>query len=206
MKTLALSLAVLALSAPPACSRAPAEHALFDALQPYCGKAFGGQVLGDDTARDLYGGVPLVLHLRSCDGDTMAMPLHLGEVHGFSLRLTRNGDGLQLYHSVRRSDGSAMPLDGYGGESGGGEGSTASRAVFSPGPQSLEIDTRQGGASFAGDTHILEWRAGEETLIYGFDADPDDPAGEPDRIYELRMAFDLSTPITPPPPPWGETE
>lgn len=204
MKPLVLSLTALALSTLPACSRAPEEHALFDALQPYCGKAFGGQVLADDTARDLYGGVPLVLHLRTCDGDTMSMPLHLGQVHGFSLRLTRTDDGLALYHRVRRRDGSAMPLDGYGGES--GEGSTASRAVFPPGPQSLEIDIRQGGASFAGDTHILEWRAGEETLIYGFDTDPDDPAGEPDRIYELRMAFDLSTPITPPPPPWGETE
>jgi|GEM_PF-4470874 len=204
MKPLAFSLAALTLSSLPACSRTAEEHALFDALQPYCGKAFGGQVLGDETARGIYGGVPLVLDLRACEGDAMTMPLHLGEVHGFSLRLTRTADGLDLYHRVRRSDGSAMPLDGYGGES--SDASISSRAVFPPGPQSLEIDTRQGGATFAGDTHILEWRPDEETLIYGFDADPGDPAGDPERIYELRIAFDLSTPITPPPPPWGEAE
>ena len=182
-----------------ACSGPPEEHALFEALEPYCGQAFGGQVTRDEAAMDALSGEPLVLHLRECTGNTLSMPLHIGNARGLILVLTRTRDGLELRHRVLRPDGSPARTDGYGGSS--GETSTPLRAIFPPDGPAPEIETPSvaGLVTGAGRTHQLEWQASDTILVYGFG-----PGGIGADAGTLRIAFDLSTPVSPPPPPWGE--
>lgn len=183
-------LAVLALAA---CSPQPeAELDLFAALQALCGEAYEGQVVSEDPADADWASQTLTIHVRECTGDSVRIPLHVGQDRSRTWVVTRLEDGrLRLKHDHRHEDGSEDVLTQYGGETQAPV--TGLSAAFPADAESRDLFEREGIAVSASNVWTLRLDPDAQTLTYALN--------RPDRHFEAR--FDLSEPVDPPPPPWG---
>ncbi|WP_421785533.1 hypothetical protein [Hyphobacterium sp.] len=161
---------------------------LFDSLQAYCGQAFEGRVTSEDPRDADWASQTLVMHVRECSDDEIRIPLHVGEDRSRTWVLSRTGDGFRLKHDHRHEDGSADVLTQYGGDS---STVTATRIEFPADAFSRELFVREGIEASAQNVWLMQIDG--DTFTYGLD--------RPDRTF--RAEFDLSEPVTPPPPPWG---
>jgi hypothetical protein len=166
---------------------APEQEAFWARLQAHCGNAYRGEI-SDVTPyyRDGVAG-DAVMHFMECAEDRIHIPFHLGENRSRNWILTRVGDTIRLKHDHRHEDGTEEKISQYGGDA--------------PVPG---LPTRQ---IFPADDHtarILPHRADnfwffdfidEETIQYG--------VHWPKFGHSVRFSFDLSTPVDPPPRPWG---
>jgi hypothetical protein len=167
--------------------RAPEQDAFWAALQAHCGNAYRGRV-SDATphySSSLSGDA--VMHVMECSEDRIHIPFHLGENRSRNWILTRADGTIRLKHDHRHEDGTEDRISQYGGDA--------------PLPG---LATRQ---IFLADAHtasILPDRAdnfwffdfvNDSTLQYG--------VHWPRMGHSVRFEFDLSTPIDPPPRPWG---
>jgi hypothetical protein len=163
------------------------QAAFWAALQAHCGNAYRGRV-SDATA--YYASATAgdaVMHFMDCADDRIHIPFHLGENRSRNWILTRVGGTIRLKHDHRNPDGTEEEISQYGGDA--------------PVPG---LPTRQ---IFPADDHtarILPDRADNfwffdfvdgETLHYG--------VHWPKHGHSVRFEFDLSTPVEPPPRPWG---
>ena len=117
MKTLALSLAFLALLPGSAAASTGADaisgaeaDGFFANLAALCGKAYEGRLVSDDAADAEMKGQRLVMHVRDCSADTIRIPFHVGEDRSRTWVVTRTDAGLRLKHDHRHPDGSEETL------------------------------------------------------------------------------------------------
>lgn len=168
----------------PASGIAPVD-AFWTALRGLCGKAFAGKLVESVPPDASFAGKALVMHVRECSDTTIRIPFHVGDNRSRTWVLTRTGNGLRLKHDHRHEDGSEDAVTQYGGDT-ADEGSA----------------TKQ---EFPADAFTGKLLPISATNIWTVEV-------EPGRMYayalrregrRFRVEFDLTTPITPPPAPWG---
>jgi hypothetical protein len=170
-------------------SGAPAaeQDQFWHQLTQYCGRAFGG-TLSDATAYYRPGlvGRTLIAHFVSCEPDRMHIALHVDDDRSRNWILTRSGSTLRLKHEHRHEDGSEDAVSQYGGDA--PVPGLAHRQIFPADTHTAAILPER-----ADNFWFLELHA--DTLFYG--------VHWPRAGHSVRLAFDLSTMVAPPPAPWG---
>ncbi len=164
------------------------QEAFWARFEAHCGRAYPGTV-SDVTPHyeDGVVGAEMVMHLMRCEEDRIHIPFHIDDNRSRNWILTRVDGTIRLKHDHRNPDGTEEEISQYGGDA--------------PRPG---LPTRQ---IFPADEHtasILPDRADnfwffdfidDETLQYG--------VHWPRFGHSIRVEFDLSDPIDPPPAPWG---
>jgi hypothetical protein len=180
-----------ATSSPSTGEGVPARHFLAK-LTPYCGRAFPGRVVEDQPASDdPVWNQPAVLFLR-CERDGNILSLSLGEDRSRVWLLGSTPAGLRLSHMHSHPDGNPEDLNAYGGLA-RDPAPTATRVEFPADEPTRKLFAEHGLRASRDNVWALEL-ADENTLVYELKR----------RGRTFRMAFDLSRPQTPPPPPWAE--
>jgi hypothetical protein len=166
------------------------QSRFFAALQSLCGQAFEGRLVSTDAADREMAAQRLVMHVRTCAGDRIRIPFHVGADRSRTWVVTRTSTGLRLKHDHRHEDGSEDVLTQYGGD------------TVSPGSaarQEFPVD------GFSRDLFTRQNRSVSNTNVWAMEVHPGRMFA-----YELRRAgrhfrveFDLGRPVAAPPPPWG---
>ena len=176
-----------------ACATTPAaspQDAFFQRVSALCGKAFEGRVASPPVDADAaFQGKRLVMHVRECSADEIRIPFHVGEDRSRTWVITRTASGLRLKHDHRHEDGSEDALTQYGGDT-VAEG-TAERQEFPADQFSKDMFVRQDRAVSVPNVWAMEVHG--RSFAYEL--------RRPGRFF--RVDFDLTTAVTPPPPPWG---
>lgn len=187
------ALALAAALTAPAAAHYDEADALFGKITALCGKAFAGRVVSDDPRDKDMAGAALVMHVRSCDGDKIAIPFHVGQDRSRTWRITRTAEGLRLKHDHRHEDGKPDAVTMYGGDS---------RAPGTPARQDFPADAETKALFRANklDAAIAN--------VWSLEVEPGKLF-----VYELnrenrhfRVEFDLTTPVPAPPPAWGDAD
>jgi hypothetical protein len=172
---------------------APAD-AFMSSLARLCGQAFAGRITANEprTDRDPFEGKALVMHVRECRQDEIRVPFHVGEDRSRTWVITRTTSGLRLKHDHRHEDGTPDELTMYGGDT--RDAGTATRQEFPANAESIALFERGGLHASTANTWALELESGAR-YVYQL--------ARPGRLF--RVEFDLTRPVTPPPPPWGSS-
>jgi hypothetical protein len=173
------------------CRTARPSDPLWSALLPLCGKAFEGRVVeGTEPSDDAFRGERLVMHVRECSGGEIRIPFHAGENRSRTWVLTRTADGVRLKHDHRHEDGSEDRVTRYGGDT---------RTIRDP----LALD-------FHADDYTAQLIPTAAANIWTVAVDPGNTFTYALRREaqgrRFRVEFDLTKPVTPPPPPWGAND
>lgn len=192
MKTIALAAAALLLAG---CTTAiapnTAQDRFFQRLTALCGQAFEGRIASPPVEADAsFAGKRLVMHVRECSDDEIRIPFHVGEDRSRTWVVTRTASGLRLKHDHRHDDGSEDVLTQYGGDTVGP--GTANRQEFPVDQFSKDLFNREGAAVSTTNVWAMEVVPGQ---IFAYEL------RRPNRFF--RVDFDLTSPVAPPPPPWG---
>jgi hypothetical protein len=166
---------------------APASphDAYWESLSQLCGQAFGG-ALTEDRGGSGLDGRP-VMHVRVCEDDQIQIPFHVGENRSRTWLLTRTDAGIRLKHDHREQDGSESEVTQYGGE-------TTSRGSALRQDFPADAYTAEAFPWAGSNIWTMEIVPGERfTYLLRRHAD--------DRVF--RVDFDLTSPVEPPPTPWG---
>ncbi|HEY5804466.1 MAG TPA: hypothetical protein VIT90_12300 [Lysobacter sp.] len=176
----------------PAGNRGQPADAFFANLQALCGKAFAGRIVIDEppTPGDPYAGKALIMHVRQCEHDRIAIPFHVGDDHSRTLLLTRTSSGLTLDHDRRKRDGSLELLSMYGGST--VDRGSATRQVFPADAQSKALFARNQRNDSISNVWTLEIKPGRMAAYERARAG-----------RRFRIEFDLTRPVPAPPAPWG---
>ena len=166
------------------------QSSFFAALHGLCGRAFEGRVVSNDAADREMAAQRLVMHVRSCDGDTIRIPFHVGDDRSRTWVVTRSATGLRLKHDHRHEDGSEDALTQYGGDT--VSAGTATRQEFPADQFSRDLFVRQNRAVSAANVWAMEVQPGH-TFAYELRREG----------RHFRVEFDLSRPVAAPPRPWG---
>jgi hypothetical protein len=86
----------------------------WDNLKKKCGKSYEG-TLTSAPANDDFAGKKLVMHVRSCEDNTIRIPFFVGDDKSRTWVLTFENDRIQLKHDHRHKDGSEDKITMYGG-------------------------------------------------------------------------------------------
>lgn len=184
------AISVLLLAA--ACAKGPApapQDEFFAALAGHCGKAYEGRLVTTDPLDADMAGARLVMHVRECGARELKIPFHVGEDRSRTWILTRTAEGLRLKHDHRHEDGTPDALTLYGGDA--ADEGTRARQEFPADAYSKDLFLREGRAVSVDNVWILE--ATDAVFAYEL--------ARPNRRF--RVEFDLTSPVSPPPPPWG---
>ena len=194
MKTM-IALAALALAgcattntAPVSASDHPQDQ-FMARLNALCGNAYEGRVVTTDPADKDFASSRLVMHVRECSPREVKVPFHVGENRSRTWIFTRTADGIRLKHDHRLENGSDDPVTMYGGDT--VEPGTAIAQAFPVDAESIALfKANDLGMSVTNVWHV---EVTDDTYAYVL--------RRPNR--HLRVEFDLTRPVTPPPPPWG---
>ena len=171
-------------------TRSP-QDVFFAALGPLCGRAFEGRVTSAPVEADReMAASRLVMHVASCAPDEVRIPFHVGGNRSRTWVVTRTPAGLRLKHDHRHEDGSEDELSQYGGDT-VAEG-TATRQEFPADRYSRDMFVRTDRAVSVPNVWALEIHPGR---IFAYEL------RRPGRHF--RVEFDLTRPVTAPPPAWG---
>jgi hypothetical protein len=187
-----MSRALLAVSATLlSCGCATAEAppaSLWNVLQGLCGQAFEGRVVeGTEPSDEAMRAARLVMHVRTCTAEELRIPFHVGENRSRTWVITRTAGGLRLKHDHRHPDGTPDATTNYGGDSRGAIGL---------------------GVEFPADAFTAHVLPAAASNVWTLSVDS---ASQQVFAYALRREnsprrfraeFDLSKPVTAPPPPW----
>ncbi len=166
------------------------QQAFYDRLLRLCGSAFEGRVVTTDEADRDFAASRLVMHVRSCTADEIRIPFHVGHDRSRTWVISRTTSGLRLKHDHRHEDGSEDVLTQYGGDT--VSIGTARRQEFPADPYSKDLFLREGSAASVTNIWAVEVASGQ---LFAYEL------RRPNRF--LRVEFDLSRPVPPPPAPWG---
>jgi hypothetical protein len=175
----------------------PAD-AFVAALSTHCGKAYAGRIVANEPAAapgaapDPFEGKSLVMHVRECTPQQVRVPFHVGDDHSRTWVITRTADGLRLKHDHRHEDGTPDVLTMYGGDT--KSPGTALRQEFPVDVESKALFERQGLKASMTNAWAIELEPGQRYLY---------ELSRPGRLF--RVEFDLTRPVAPPPPPWGDS-
>lgn len=196
MKPARLSIAVLSLMAAFAgCAVVPdtpsAQQSFFNRLRALCGNAYQGRLVSSDAADRDFASSQLVMHVRTCSANEIRIPFHVGNDHSRTWVITRTIAGLRLKHDHRHQDGSEDVLTQYGGDT--ASIGTSRRQEFPADAFSRDLFQREGNPQSVSNVWAVEVAPGE---MFAYEL------RRPNRHF--RVEFDLTTPVSPPPPPWGD--
>ena len=172
-----------------------AESAFFDSFKPYCGQAFEGKLVSTDAADADFAAERIVMHVRECSAKEIRIPLHVGDNRSRTWIVSRTDTGLRLKHDHRHDDGHADDVTMYGGDN-DRAGSTSNRQMFPADAQSKTMFDAASIPDSKQNIWAVEVRPSENLFAYEM--------SRPNRFF--RLEFDLSAPVTPPPPAWGYSE
>lgn len=167
-----------------------ARDAFWASLQALCGSAYPGMLTQGSEADSAFANNPLVMHVRQCSDSEIRIPFHVGDDRSRTWILTRTEEGLRLKHDHRHEDGSEDAITQYGGDT-RGEGSATVQ----------EFHADDFTANLVPGTETNVWTvevAPDEFFAYGLRREGTD--------RRVRVEFDLSQTIPPPPAPWGYPE
>lgn len=157
------------------------QLAFWTNLTQHCGNAYRGAITERPAEDELFrGDETLVVHFRECADDELKLPFHVETDRSRTWILTRTDSGIDLRHDHRHRDGSPDEVTMYGAH------------TREPGSA-----TRQEFLRDAGDGSVAGWAieiVPGERYTYGTIRN-----GE----WRYRLDYDLTTPIEPPPAPWG---
>lgn len=171
---------------------APAD-AFLAQIKAHCGKAYEGRVVTADPADKDFAGKRLVMHVRNCSTNEIRIPFHVGDNRSRTWVITRTATGLRLKHDHRHEDGKPDELTMYGGDT--ATAGTAVRQEFPVDAESIALFTRTNRT--VSNTNVWAMEVDGRTFAYELRRPPI-PGG---RFF--RVEFDLTRPVPPPPPPWG---
>ncbi len=182
------------------------QDAFWSALSSHCNNAYAGQLVSDDAADADMRGADMIMHVRECAADRIAVPFHIREAGGEWDRsrtwvFTRTASGIRLKHDHRHADGTSDAVTIYGGDT--GDGGTAGRQSFPVDAFSIALFRREG--LDASVTNI--WRVAVDPVSapaarFSYALERRQERGAPaDR--DFRVSFDASRAVPAPPAPWG---
>jgi len=166
----------------------PEQEAFWERLQAHCGKAYAGRVV-DVTYfyEDALADREMAMWVMRCDEDRIHIPFYVDDNRSRNWIITRQHDTLRLKHDHRYPDGTEEAISQYGGDA--------------PRPG---LPTRQ---IFPSDAHTGAILPDRRDNFWFFDFVDDDTLqyGVHWRRFghSVRVEFDLSAEIEPPPKPWG---
>ncbi len=172
----------------PAQRLAPEQRAFWQQLSSLCGKAFTGRV-SDVTEyyRAAIVGRELIAHGVSCEPERIHIALHVDNDRSRNWILTIVDDTIRLKHDHRHRDGSEEAISQYGGDA--PVPGLAERQIFPADAHTAEILPERA------DNFWFMHFVSEDTFHYG--------VHWPRHGHSIRLAFDLTEPVDPPPLPWG---
>lgn len=159
----------------------------------HCGHAYEGKLVSDDAADAAFADERLVMHVRECGERRIEIPFQVGEDRSRTWVLTRTGDGIRLEHDHRHEDGSEDEITLYGGHT--SDPGTAEIQSFPADERSRELFVANGIPQSAENVWSMEIVPGDRFSYV---------LRRTGRHF--RVDFDLSRPVAPPPPPWGDEE
>lgn len=180
---------VVGCSDRPALPASTPQDAFWQSLSTLCGQAFAGRLIDGNASDSLMRQSDLVMEVRSCTDSVIRIPFHVGADRSRTWVLTQTTDGLRLKHDHRHEDGSEDAVTQYGGDT-----------------RNLGTATSQ---EFAADAHTATIVPTATSNIWTVQIVPGERF-----VYALRregtdrrvrVEFDLTTPISTPPAPWGAT-
>jgi hypothetical protein len=163
----------------PAAAAAPQET-FWAHLRSLCESAAEGRLVQappGDTQIDP--AARLVVHFRECGEDELRFPLHVADNRSRTWAFIRHADRLELRHDHRHADGTEESNTWYG---------AATLAAGTAYRQ--EFVTERDGVRSGWRVEIEPGRRYTYGTIRGDD-------------WRHHLEFDLTRPVTPPPPPWG---
>ncbi|HVF33896.1 MAG TPA: hypothetical protein VND91_01075 [Candidatus Saccharimonadia bacterium] len=171
----------------PAPTDAAAGTAFFVAIEPHCGKAYEGRLVEGTAPGDAaIGAERLVMHVRDCSEDRLAIPFHVGTNRSRTWIVTRRAADVVLAHDHRHEDGAPDAVTQYGGATRGPADSTT-----------LEFHADAATAAMIPAARTNIWTMTIEPGVRFTYALRRDAEGR-----RFRVDFDLTRPVAVPPPAW----
>ncbi len=184
-----VKLGILALLPMTAWAQHPVQDSFFNQISTLCGKAYQGQVVTTDAADAKFAKQSLVMHVRECSDTQIKIPFHVGEDRSRTWVITKTDSGLRLKHDHRHKDGSSDAVTMYGGDT--QESGSSELQSFPVDKESIANFNANGLKASVTNT----WQMGIADKVFSY------------RMFregrDFKVEFDLSQPVTPPPPPWG---
>jgi len=187
------SVALLAIVAPliaGACverrSLAPVDE-LWSRLAALCGKAYQGTVVQAPAGDTTFANRSLVMHVRECNDSSVLVPFHVGDNRSRTWVLTRTARGIRLKHDHRHEDGMPDSITQYGGDS---------RLVVTPARVEFPADSQTRELIPAAAANVWTVEIDTAHFVYALRREGTD--------RRFRIEFDLTRPVSAPPPPWGK--
>ncbi|MFL0354889.1 hypothetical protein ACI5KX_00300 [Erythrobacter sp. GH1-10] len=191
------------------------------ALSSHCGNAYAGTLASDDDADADFQNADMVMHVRECSDDRIAIPFHVklgGEWdRSRTWVLTRSTvampgtegvtGSIQLKHDHRHADGASDAVTMYGGSTHLGDAlaaeGTARRQDFPVDADSVALFEREGLTASVTNVWSIEVDPADKTEgVFAYQLRRTVEGGAPEERF-FRVEFDLSQPVEPPPPAWG---
>lgn len=174
-------------------ARQSAAETFMAAIARHCGQAFAGRIIANEppVENDPFAGKPLVMHVRSCEEGEIRIPFHVGDDRSRTWVLTRTAEGIRLKHDHRHEDGSPDALTMYGGDT--VTTGSAIRQEFPADEESLTLFRAHGLTPSLANVWAMEIESGRRFLY---------ELARPGHGRLFQVEFDLTRPISPPPPPW----
>jgi len=200
-----LCIPLAACDSPPGPTQEPSPQDLFfERLSLLCGKAYAGLLVSDQEADADMVAKPMIMHAASCDLNEIQIPFHIAEGPDKWNRsrtwiITRTDQGLRLKHRHRHEDGSLDAVTNYGGDT--NSAGTAERQEFPVDAESIASFQANGLHQSVTNVWAVEISPpGQSNAHFSYELRrPETADGR-----HFRVEFDLSKPVTPPPPPWGD--
>lgn len=167
--------------------------ALFGKLKALCGQAFAGSVVTTDERDKDMASKPLVMHVRICTDDTVAIPFHVGENRSRTWIVTRTDTGLRLKHDHRHEDGMPDAVTMYGGDT--VTPGTASRQDFPADEETKTVFRANKLDASLTNVWTIEVQPG---TLFAYELNREN--------RHFRIEFDLTQPVPAPPRPWGAAD
>lgn len=86
----------------------------WNTLKTHCDNSYKGKVI-EAPENDDFRGKELIMHVRSCEENTIKIPFFVGEDKSRTWVLTLKNNRIQLKHDHRHEDGSEDDVTQYGG-------------------------------------------------------------------------------------------
>ncbi|MEL7446151.1 MAG: hypothetical protein AAGK02_10090 [Pseudomonadota bacterium] len=194
------------------------QDTFFAELSKHCGKAYSGSVAVDDEMDEGFANAELVMHVRECSEDRIAIPFHVQRFDKWDRSrtwvITRTDAGLRLKHDHRHEDGTSDTITMYGGDTASAGTGQAQR--FPVDQESIDLFEREGLCASVINTWMVavdpmvgrEPRFTYELTRPYIATTPNDSAEYqacPGRYTgrTFRVEFDLTREVEAPPAPWG---
>jgi len=167
--------------------RARVQDQFWSNLRALCGRAFEGRLLDAPAGDTTFEGQRLVMHVRTCEADTIRIPFHVGDDRSRTWVLSRHRSGLRLKHDHRHGDGSEDEITQYGGDT-TSEGTTERQEFHA------DADTARLIPAARTNVWAVEVYPGR-AFAYALRREG--------TARRFRVEFDLGRAVDPPPAPWG---